>query len=70
MAEIETDKVPLKNVCHTYQIMTKLLFQTSIPCPSQVSGVIEELLFKDGDKVTAGAALYKVRVGKYAPFAI
>ncbi|XP_055333673.1 dihydrolipoyllysine-residue succinyltransferase component of 2-oxoglutarate dehydrogenase complex, mitochondrial-like isoform X2 [Paramacrobiotus metropolitanus] len=37
--------------------------KTAVPCPSQVSGVIEELLVKDGEKVTKGAALYKIRVG-------
>ncbi|GAU98377.1 hypothetical protein RvY_09532 [Ramazzottius varieornatus] len=37
--------------------------KTAIPLPSPVAGVIEELLFKDGDKVMAGAELYKVRVG-------
>ncbi|OQV11927.1 Dihydrolipoyllysine-residue succinyltransferase component of 2-oxoglutarate dehydrogenase complex, mitochondrial [Hypsibius exemplaris] len=37
--------------------------KTSIPVPSPVSGVITELLFKDGEKVTAGAQLYRVQIG-------
>ena len=37
--------------------------QTSIPVPSTVAGVIEELLAEDGSTVEAGAQLCKIRVG-------
>ncbi|KAI8478220.1 hypothetical protein Bbelb_440480 [Branchiostoma belcheri] len=36
--------------------------KTSIPVPSPVSGVIEEFLAADGDTVTAGQELFKVKV--------
>lgn len=39
-----------------------LYSQTSIPVPSSVSGVVEELLVADGDTVTAGADLCRIRI--------
>ena len=41
---------------------TSIFMQTSIPVPSSVSGVIEELLVADGDTVTAGTDLCKIRI--------
>ena len=47
----------------TFSIFSILIFiQTSIPVPSSVSGVIEELLVADGDTVTAGTDLCKIRI--------
>ena len=37
--------------------------KTSVPIPSQVAGVIEELLVEDGATVTPGKELAKVKVG-------
>ena len=39
-----------------------IFIQTSIPVPSSVSGVIEELLVADGDTVMAGTDLCKIRI--------
>ena len=36
--------------------------QTSIPVPSSVNGVVEELLVADGDTVTAGTDLCRIRI--------
>jgi len=45
----------------TYDFQFQCL-KTSIPIPSSVSGVIEELLVADGDTVTAGTDLCRIRV--------
>ena len=37
--------------------------KTSVPVPSPCSGVIEELLVEDGDTVSPGAKLVKIKVG-------
>lgn len=37
--------------------------KTSVPVPSPVSGVIEELLVEDGDTVSPGTKLVKIKVG-------
>merc|ERR1711997_675778 len=37
--------------------------KTSVPVPSPVSGVVEELLVEDGDTVSPGAKLVKIKVG-------
>lgn len=34
-----------------------------MPVHAPVAGVIEELLVKDGDTVTAGKMLFKIRMG-------
>lgn len=39
------------------------LLQTNMPVHSPAAGVLEELLVKDGDTVTAGKNLFKLRVG-------
>ena len=60
IAEIETDKVSRYNT-HTH---TSLLvyIQTALQVPAPVSGVLEELLVADGDTVTAGTELARIRV--------
>jgi len=37
--------------------------KTSVPVPSPVSGVVEELLVEDGDTVSPGTKLVKIKVG-------
>jgi 2-oxoglutarate dehydrogenase E2 component (dihydrolipoamide succinyltransferase) len=37
--------------------------KTSVPVPSPVAGVIEQLLVEDGSTVSPGAKLVKIKVG-------
>uniref|UniRef100_A0A0B7AK64 Dihydrolipoyllysine-residue succinyltransferase component of 2-oxoglutarate dehydrogenase complex, mitochondrial n=1 Tax=Arion vulgaris TaxID=1028688 RepID=A0A0B7AK64_9EUPU len=41
--------------------------KTNMPVHSPAAGVIEELLVKDGETITAGKSLFKLRVGAAAP---
>lgn len=40
-----------------------LYFQTSVQVPAPTSGVIEELLVPDGERVETGMPLFKLRKG-------
>lgn len=37
-------------------------FQTSVPVPSPKSGIVEEYLVEDGQTVTAGTPLFKLKI--------
>ena len=66
IAEIETDKVSHYNThTHTHTHTHTLhcwYIQTALQVPAPVSGVLEELLVADGDTVTAGTELARIRV--------
>ena len=55
-AVIFFDLGPIAHVSHFSHL------QTALPVQAPVSGVIEELLVPDGEKVTAGTQLCKIRI--------
>lgn len=72
IAEIETDKVNLIMITECHSSPPHLppplppLPQTALQVPAPVSGVLEELLVADGDTVTAGMELARIRVSGIA----
>ena len=54
----------LSFICSHNQVICEIeTDKTSVPVPSPVAGVIEQLLVEDGATVSPGAQLVKIKVG-------